>query len=176
MTLSDYEGKEIVDVIKKSGAYIFDLEWTYKIEIVAQLRETEFEELSDDDESDAIRKIMEKLGVGSGKKVISETLAYVLRSHDKAFIVEAIEKEESIYFNACELTKIAKEDLKGICAISGREPKIITEKDLPEMFQTPMDFADKNLVDLMMCDEKKINKYLFDRHKDLLDDEILSEL
>jgi hypothetical protein len=175
MTLFTYEDSEIIDTVKKSGAYIFEPDWTSKIEIIAQVKETITEEEDVSETSDEFAKLMKSMGKEVCDKVIYDRLTYILRSRDTIFGLEAIEDLNDINFNFFTTDKVKVETLKGISAIAPKQ-KYITVKDIPFMFKRPTDFTDECLKDMMYCDAKDFKKYLVDRHGDLFDEELIKVL
>jgi F420-dependent methylenetetrahydromethanopterin dehydrogenase len=175
MTLFTYEDSEIIDAVKKSGAYIFEPDWTSKIEIIAQVREDKAEEISIEDAKGPDVELMKVLGKTTAKKLVYERLTYILRSRDTIFGLEAIEDLNNIKFNFFTTDKVKVENLKGMSAIA-QEQKYITIEDISFMFKRPTDFTDECLKDAMYCNAKDFKKYLVDRHGDLFDEELIEVL
>lgn len=175
MTLFTYEDSEIIDAVKKSGAYIFEPDWTSKIEIIAQVKETITEEEDVNETPDEFAKLMKSMGKEVCDKVIYDRLTYILRSRDIAFGVEVAQTPEGIYFNFYTTDKLGIEHLKGMTAIA-KNQKYITVKDVPFMFKRPIDFSDEYLRNTAFCEMKDFKKYLVDRHGDLFDEELIEVL
>lgn len=159
MTLFTFEDQEIIDVVKKSGSCIYSNDWTHKIEIIVQLRETRSQEKTVDELSDAMKEAIEKLGLSSSPKiVVYERVEYILLSHDRIFSVKAIETENDINFMTQEITrKLNKDDLMGLSAINCKKTAYVTLKDIAYMFKNPTDFCDESLKDTMFCSKEDYN-------------------
>lgn len=175
MTLFTYEDAEIIEAVKKIGAYIFESDWTSKIEIIAVTREDKTEEISIEDAKGPQLDLMKQLDLKTAKRLVFERLTYILRSRDTIFGIEAIEDLNDINFNFFTTDKVKVENLKGISAIAPKQ-KYITVKDIPFMFKRPTDFTDECLKDAMYCNAKDFKKYLVDRHGDLFDEELIKVL